>query len=385
MKSNIVTPESEIKQLGNWVTCKECDEKFKFVDTKQRTASQASDIWKKELKSTCPKCEIEYCNRQPMERKLAQIQDKYFESGRQQRFIDELFVELSKYSVSLIKKFNQGLPEMVLERIDDYARDVTSLVIQEYTNPDFKIHTSFSGFIFPKTKQALYATHIKFIDAETIHFKYDDGTFSELEDKTKNEIHELYEKEEKDSVASELTDIVFDLSVNCWDKKENYTRLLMINLFLEKGRWGQNYVDRAYERTLDRPAPLSKSEDGFLSVEETITRVRRKLKELNGINTHTFETPRRVFKSITSKIESVDLRLKELQNKLYSLQETPYSLDTLTRMLKLRYKDLVGQEKKVKDDKANVTLYNDICESNNSLDLIIPNSEIEFKRYSFEF
>lgn len=260
----ILTEDSEHKTKGNFITCKICSKKWKFGHLEDRVE------WK-DTKYVCPFCGISYCILPENERELRCLQDVYLENGKKQRDLTKLFYELVKYAESLIKKKYGGHPVVKTQDINIFARDAVSLLMEKYSNPDFKIKISFGGFLIHKIRESLFAKKTHTCADETINYKFDDGNFTNYEDTKPQEQEKLVENDYITSLCINLPELIFALESKCSSKAENKIRLLAVKTFLDYGDKGFSKFFKHFPR-----------QTGKFMAQKTIDIIRMELLELYG-------------------------------------------------------------------------------------------------------
>ncbi len=229
------------------ITCRYCNQTFVL------THSQKIQ-WQKN-KCICPHCHIDWCILPPTERQLKQLQDIYLQD-RNPDVLSHIAYILFHYAQSLIKKkFNIHLRKKY--DLFDYSYNATVFVIEDYlSKKDFKIETSFAGYLLFKIKQAIFYQD-----------KYDKNTLYSLnyEFQDKNQLEEVLQS--KNFILQpqvDLLDRIEQKEYNLYIFKKiillldeikqycspalDYIRILGLYLFFYKGENNFNmffnYIDR---------------------------------------------------------------------------------------------------------------------------------------------
>lgn len=233
-----LSDESYIKteNRGRPVTCKHCGNKFKFSSEQEKTT------WM-EKKLPCPECKVTYCCIPPTEKQLRELQDIYFENGKQFIHLTPLVQVLLTYCRSLILKSysNKILYEGQLEY---YTNDAVAYLIEDYlANPKFKITLSFGGYLNFKIRQAIFGKHTYTVGHETLDYIFQDGHNVSYEDPKFNYVQIKEDKQIIIDAYKKVLTTVFNDTGNCRSSRDNYIRLFNINQFLIGG---EKYVDMFY-------------------------------------------------------------------------------------------------------------------------------------------
>jgi len=159
------------------ITCRYCQKTF-VLSHLQKIQWQNSNC-------QCPYCQELWCILPPTERELKNLQEIYLKE-RNNDVLSHIAYILFHYAQSLIKK---KFHNHIRNKYDlfDYSYNATVFIIEDYlTKEDFKIETSFAGYLIFKIKQAIF-----FKD------KYDKNVYLSLnfEFKDKNQLEEILQPE----------------------------------------------------------------------------------------------------------------------------------------------------------------------------------------------
>lgn len=123
---------------GRPITCKICKHKFTKTDIQKK-------YWKK-VKYSCPSCKNSYCCFPPTEKELMTLQDMYFESNRDNKYLDKMYEVLLPYAKSLaFKNWGKLMDE---ENHFEYVHTAIYHLITSYLKRNtFKISSSFANYI----------------------------------------------------------------------------------------------------------------------------------------------------------------------------------------------------------------------------------------------
>ena len=222
---------------GRLTTCKICKHKF-------RIKKEDKEKWR-EKKFNCPNCGEIYCILPKTERKLRILQDKFFESGRKESYMTEIYKVLLPYTKSLLLK---SFPSAVQsnEHADYITSQAVSYLIEEfYAKENYKIEISFGAMVLYKLKQALYGKMEKQEEAISLNYEFQDGNLVEYEDK-KNKIYENIENEhDKYLICEYISELLFSISHFCDSAYEAYTMETALYLFFMKG---ERKVDNFFQK-----------------------------------------------------------------------------------------------------------------------------------------
>jgi hypothetical protein len=216
---------------GRYVTCRYCNKKFKFKTKIEK------ETWNHK-KKRCYHCNISYCSLPITEKKLMDLQDKFLRK-REECYITEMYHILLSYAESLFKKRFSGIVTKNAELGNYYLENAVSLLIEEYyAKENFKIHSSFGGYLRFKIKQAIGG---KFEydkrDANNISLDYQlqDGNFIEYEDTQKYHINYFENSYYIESIINQLEMLIDGTSEYCKCAQEKYILLNAIFIHLYEG------------------------------------------------------------------------------------------------------------------------------------------------------
>lgn len=212
---------------GRLTTCRMCGHKFRIKQEERHK-------WQKE-NLPCPKCKEIYCVLPQTERELRILQDKFFESGRQEKYMTQMYKILIPYTKSLLlKSFPAAIKSN--EDADEKTHNAVSFLIEEYyAKLDYKLDISFGGMLLYKIKQALYGKQEIQTNDISLDFKFEDGNQVEYED-TKNKMYEHIENEhDKYLICNYITELLFSIGYYADSEQERYICETCLYLFFLKG------------------------------------------------------------------------------------------------------------------------------------------------------
>lgn len=261
------------------ILCKQCGNKF-FIGPSKKTE------WEKDY-MRCKKCGSLYCSLTKTEKKLRELQDIYM-INKSDYIFGLMYNILFDYVRSIIKRhFIHKIYSV--EYLDYYAHNAITIFTKEYlnSNKEFKIETSFSGFLFLKIKEAIWRKEEKpsgqiekkinkndnwspqdifknknkgidwikendykkeIIDNISLNYKLSDGHELNCED-TKYSVECIEKEENKQYIKKTILNILINLKDKCEDSRENCIRLLNIILHLKYGEKKSDY----YWKTFNEP------------------------------------------------------------------------------------------------------------------------------------
>lgn len=226
MLLNFKYNESNILGKGKPNRCKHCNFKFKFPNMDEKLK------WGKS-RYICPKCNINYCILPPTERDLRIIQDDYFTSKRNEKYLKKMYDILKKYSKSLIlKRFSNLIfsPDNL-----EYYSHCSSVYFLEYylKNDSFKVEDSFAGLLLWKIKQAIWRKEEHLVDDVSINFLNDENKHVF---EIPNQCNEITTIENNSTNITIRNNLILIINSNKFkhNPKNNLKRLIALNLFLNK-------------------------------------------------------------------------------------------------------------------------------------------------------
>jgi len=126
------------KDIGRPITCKICKHKFYKTDSQKK-------YWKKN-KYSCPSCKSTYCCFPPTEKELMTLQDSFFASNRDSKYLGKMYEILIPYSKSLAFK-NWGKLMDEDNHFEYVHTAIYHLIISYLKRTDFKISSSFANYV----------------------------------------------------------------------------------------------------------------------------------------------------------------------------------------------------------------------------------------------
>ena len=101
----------------------------------------------------------------PTEKELIRLQNEWIEGGRTQEKLDPFFTTMTAYARSLALKINKGKVYLAPSRVMEIAYDSTLKVFDRYDkDPEFKVETSFAGWIKYPILEQLYGSKQRKLD-----------------------------------------------------------------------------------------------------------------------------------------------------------------------------------------------------------------------------
>jgi hypothetical protein len=229
------------EKRGRPIECRYCGHKFKITN-KEKRRQWIDDQF------PCPFCNELYCYMIKIEKDLQIIQRKFKQSGRDEKYLKEIYDLLVIYAEGMIKgRYINEIQDKSLLPI--YARSAASLLVESdfYKKKDFYIDSSFGSRLQKKCMQALRSKKESYerttID-DSLDYVLQDGHTVEYEDETENEISKVEQKEEKILLLQRICQILFGIEEKCESSFENYIRLLNVYNYLEGG---EQAIDKFFE------------------------------------------------------------------------------------------------------------------------------------------
>lgn len=124
--------------VGRPISCKICKHKFYKTDLQKK-------YWKKN-KYSCPSCKSTYCCFPPTEKELMTLQDQFFQSNRDSKYLGKMYEVLIPYSKSLaFKNWGKLMDE---ENHFEYVHTaIYHLIVSYLKRSDFRISSSFANYV----------------------------------------------------------------------------------------------------------------------------------------------------------------------------------------------------------------------------------------------
>ena len=118
--------------------CSECKGTFAYSHKSKQEGSGRPD--------TCPLCGSPYWDKPFDEVRLFRLQEKYLQSGRDSKYLTEMYPWLYKYAENYTKNMMKTRFMIPLQRLHEVAHDASTAVIEKYlSDEEFYIHYSFGG------------------------------------------------------------------------------------------------------------------------------------------------------------------------------------------------------------------------------------------------
>jgi hypothetical protein len=208
-------------------------------------------------KMVCPKCGISYSNIPKIERTLMIMQDSYFDSGKNIKYLNELAKYLIIYAKSLIKKYYSSYITCE-EDINYFAENAASFVIEEYykyftpnvytDGNDFRMYASFGGYLVSKIKQVIFNKQERLQEDISLNWEFDDehsdGNSYHEDKQSQNSYDQIDDYENRLYLLNHVTQFIFKISAYCPTKGDDLVRLLAFDLNL---RLGEKFADKLFQ------------------------------------------------------------------------------------------------------------------------------------------
>lgn len=227
---------------GKPITCKYCKSQFKFDEDEQRKK------WRENL-YPCPVCQIDYCILPETERELKKLQKIYIDSGRKQKYLNDIAKILYSYVPSLIKRyFTKALYEARRnegdEALESYSHKTVIYVIENYLKrDDFYISVSFAGYCKDAILWAFREKKERQSNDVSMDFEMDDEGHTVQYADTKLDLLEKIEQDEyRKDIVKTLMAYIKEMKSFC-TQREYYVLLIVMNNYLHRG---DKYVDKFF-------------------------------------------------------------------------------------------------------------------------------------------
>jgi len=221
----------ELSTKGRYVTCRYCGKKFKFKTKLEK------EHWHIKRKR-CIYCNVTYCSLPKTEKILMDLQDKFLRK-RDENYITEMYHILLAYAESLFKKRFSSIMLKNVGLSNYYLENAVSLLIEEYyAKKDFKIHSSFGGYLRFKLQQAITGKaefDKRDINNISLDYQLQDGNFIEYEDNQKYNINYFENDHYIESIITQLEMLIDGTSEYCKCAQEKYILLNAIFIHLYDG------------------------------------------------------------------------------------------------------------------------------------------------------
>jgi len=141
------------------------------------------EFYHSEKPDVCPECGISDFVKPETETKLFLLQKKWLEE-KDKPSLGKMYVILCAYVKSKIKKILNGVVIYDEDKLEEKAVDSVNLLMEYYlTKEDFKIESSFMGYLTKQIKSTLYNKQTRLLDAtESLNAIIDDSSKKELQD-----------------------------------------------------------------------------------------------------------------------------------------------------------------------------------------------------------
>jgi hypothetical protein len=226
---------------GRAIECKKCSGKYKIVNPIEK------ENWQNN-KMPCPHCGELYSPLPDTERQLRCLQDSFFNSNRNEKYITEITKILFSYCRSLILKyFSNKLTHT--GQLEYYTTSAVSYFIEEYYAHDtFKIKVSFANYLYGKISQAIFGKQEYKAAPESLDYVLQDGHTVAYEDPTSNFAEKIQNLEDHLYLYNYVTKLIDEMKMFCSSPLENYIRLINVYNFLEDGEKAVDNFFSCYDR-----------------------------------------------------------------------------------------------------------------------------------------
>jgi hypothetical protein len=179
-----------------------------------------------EKEEICPKCGMNDYIKPETETDLFLLQKKYLDT-RDKKYLGEIYKILVKYGASKIKKMLNGNVIYSVNKIEECSHDAATMLISYFLqNPDFKIETSFMGFLTKSIEFVLYNKKQRRVeDIDSLNAHIDDADKDKLDlfqfESLFNPIHDEFNEENYygDNITVELISLLRGITKEI---KKNY-------------------------------------------------------------------------------------------------------------------------------------------------------------------
>lgn len=204
------------------ITCRYCNSQF--------TLTIQEKIHWQNNNCVCPVCNTDWCILPKTERELKKLQDIYLKN-RDTDVLSHIAYTLFRYASSIIKKKYVNY----LRNSDDlfnYSYNATVFVIDDYlSKEDFKIDTSFAGYLKFKIKQAIFT-----IDKEDKKISYS----LNYEFKDHNQLEEVLQIEPY--IYHTVPDVIDDIENKDYNRYLYKKIILLLNEIQNYCTSAQDYI-----------------------------------------------------------------------------------------------------------------------------------------------
>lgn len=208
--------------------CKVCGYRFRFTNECEK------EIWK--LNGyLCPSCKTKYSIFQDTERKLFEIQDKYF-MNKDSNILGEMYGILYPYVRSIfLKNFTKFIRDS--NEISYHTHCACSKIVERYlSDSSFSINVSFSSYAVLKIKESIWNKKENFINIESYDCLVDNKKIKD------NRISKVF-KNKSESYDSEIMRFIDLLNKELSLFEDIYVRIRLLVYFILYVSGGGTKID----------------------------------------------------------------------------------------------------------------------------------------------
>lgn len=191
-----------------------------------------------EKPKTCPYCGGEFWDKPKDEQELFLLQNKYIKSGRDKKYLADMYVLIFAYSKNMILSKIRGKVTFTSHHLQEKTEDLATTFIELYLkNPEYKIENSFGGMLKKISRGILYRGQEN-DKVESIDKKIE-GTNLSLSDR-------VYELQDDDSDLNSDSESAYEDMLDVLRGRELYGELsdLIEMAYLEFARRGNGFHKR---------------------------------------------------------------------------------------------------------------------------------------------
>lgn len=228
------------------ITCKNCNNKFFEKDKiNEKETKDVFEQKKRLIDIICPKCLTRFCTKDDTERNLFLLQEKFYESGKEIKYLNEMTKILNAYAESFIKKYYIRTIDPF--KMQYYANNATSQLIESYyLKKNTYVYASFGGILNICIKMAIYGKQ-EYTSKYSLDFEFNDGNFAIHGDKKYDYIGKVEEINHIKYLQNIIETFLFETAGKEADTPfDDYKRLLCLNFFIKRGEDPVDYVFRVW-------------------------------------------------------------------------------------------------------------------------------------------
>lgn len=114
----------------------------------------------------CPHCGSLYIFKPRDERRLFILQDRYYQSGRSQDVLGEMYVEMQRYAGNMAKHQAKKTRSFSKSYIDEISSEAAVRLVESYLkHPDYRVKVSFGMILSKKVVSIMHDTEQQKMDA----------------------------------------------------------------------------------------------------------------------------------------------------------------------------------------------------------------------------